>query len=243
MTQNQFIQDVIDEVTVSGMIPVPLQPKEIERNIKVAANWFYPNYYNSVETAYYVLKLSAFQTAEFRQTRKIILPECVQNCFGVREINGFNRLGNIDKDFAEDRLIASEIFISSAHGDGLVMRTAQSMYYDLSKAFMVDMIGFEFNNNTNAVTIRGRDPRFDVLFTVANRIPLDRLLEDYYFSRYVTCLSKLSVVRAIGYVDFKFAGNHSINVDKIQDEATKELEEIKQAIDKESPPDFFYIFH
>ena len=245
MTLQSFIQEVIDEVTVSGMIPVPVNPKEIQRNIRTACKWMWDNYQNAVETHYYVIKLAEFQTSDFRSNnmRKILMPECVHSIYGCKEITGMGRMGNIDKDFAEDRLIASEIFISAAHSDGLVMRTAQSMYYDLTKAFQLDNIAFQFNNNTNALTILGRDPRHDVLITAYNKIPPESLTNDYYFQRYVTCLSKLSVARMIGYVDLKLAGNHQINVDQIRSEATEELNEIKEKINSENSPDWFFIFH
>ena len=112
MTQKQFFDHIQGEITAGGALPVVIEEKELLRIEKQASMWFYENWLSSVEQQHYVIKKSQFNNEIFKKTRKIDMPECVVTVFECKEINGVGRLGNIDRDFAEDRLIASEIFLS-----------------------------------------------------------------------------------------------------------------------------------
>jgi hypothetical protein len=163
--------------------------------------------------------------------------------FEVKEITGAGMLGTIDGDFADNKLIASEIYLSPFTGDSLVYRTAQYQFFDLAKAFFLDLIRFDFNRRTKQLKITGRDPRRDVFIQTYVGIPEDKLFEDYYFTRMVTAKSKLSMARQLSFFDFNLMGGIRINVADLRAEAQEEILKIETAIKDEDTPDYFLVFH
>ena len=186
MTKQELVETVQRELDSSFALPSQLQPSEIERIIDQVSVWFYENYRESVETQYYIIRASEFKTPEFRKTRTVTMPECVVSVFEVKEVTGAGLLGNIDRDFADNKLVASEIYLSPFTGDSLVFRTAQYQFFDLTRAFFLEWIRYDFNRRTRKLKILGRDPSRDVFFQTYVKIPDDKLYEDYYFFRYVT---------------------------------------------------------
>ena len=97
MTRDELIQQVNDEITVSGSLPYSIPQKEMERIIGQAENWFYVNYGPSVETSYYVLSRDLFSQKEWKSTRSVLLPDCVISIQDVRDFRGGGILGSVDK--------------------------------------------------------------------------------------------------------------------------------------------------
>jgi len=238
MTEAQFIREIQNEMTGSGSLPIVLEEVEIKRLIEQSARWFYLNWQYAVESQHYVIQKSAFNNEIFKRTREIILPDCVIGVYRFQEINGVGRLGNIDRDFAEDRLIASEIFLSSFHGDDLVMRTAQYQAFDLYKAYFLEQISYDFNHNTKRLKVLGRDPKFDVYIEASVKIPLDRLFDDYYFLRYVTGKAKLTLSRILGMYPFPLPGKVTIDTSILRDEGNEDISWVLERIDQETTPDW-----
>jgi len=243
MTKNDLVQQVMRELDSSFALPVQIQPAEIERNIEQCSRWFYENYRDSVETQYYIIKSDQFEKPEFTANRTIMMPDCVISVFEVKEITGAGLLGIVDRDFADNKLIASEIYLSPFTGDSLVQRVAQYQFYDLAKAFFLDLIRFDFNRRTRKLKILGRNPRRDVFIQTYVKIPEDDLYEDFYFYRYVTAKSKLSLARQLSFFDFNLMGGIKINVADLRSEANEEITKIEGEIDSQNSPDFFVTWH
>jgi hypothetical protein len=227
MTDNEFIQQVLDEITISGSLPSILEEKEVRRIIDQASRFFYEDYNQSVQKVGYVIRLKEFQTPQFRTSRSLILPDCVQSVVKFQEVKGHGLLHMVDKDFTEERLIASEIYLSSFRGDALLMRTAMQQYFDLTKAFLLEQINYNFNKNTKILKVEGRDPAYDVYIDTWSKIALDKLYEDYRFIRYCTAQAKLSYCRVIGLYGYNLPGGVTINHDMLRSEAETEIENIK----------------
>ena len=243
MTRNELIQMVNDEITVSGSLPYSIPAKEMERIIAQAENWFYVNYGPAVETSYYVLPRNLFAQSSWKSTRSVLLPDCVISIQDVRDFTGGGILGTVDTDFSDNRLIASELFLSPFQSDDLVLRTAQYSYWDLTKAFILERYAFDFNRNTKRLKILGRDPKRNVFIQVYTKIEDYKLYDDWFFQRYVTSQAKISLGRLLGTFNFNLPGGITVDASSIKDEGAAELEEIKQRIDDENSPDFFFVFH
>ena len=243
MTKNELIEQVSRELDSSFALPIQIQASEIERHISQCSTWFYENYRDSVETQYYIIQNDQLKTPEFAANRTIMMPDCVVSVFEVKEITGAGLLGTVDRDFADNKLIASEIYLSPMTGDGLVYRMAQYQFFDLSKAFFMDLIRFDFNRRTLKLKILGRDPRRDLFIQTYVKIPDDKLYDDYYFYRYITAKSKLSLARQLSFFDFNLMGGIKINVNDIRSEATEEIAKIEQEINDQNTPDYFMVFH
>ena len=60
MTEHAFIQQIQDEITVSGTLPVVLEDRELQRIIKQQSKWAFENYEQAVESQFYIIPLSKF---------------------------------------------------------------------------------------------------------------------------------------------------------------------------------------
>jgi hypothetical protein len=243
MTRSELIEMVKDELTGSCALPYAIPEREFERIIKQALNWFYLNYQYAVETQYYVIPKQEFAVAEFKKSRSVLLPDCVISVFEVKEINGGGRLGTIDRDFSDNRLIAAELFLSPFQSDDLVLRTAQYSYWDLTQAFFLERISYDYNQNTKRMKILGRDPKKNVFIQTLVKIEESKLYDDWMFQRYVTCQAKISLGRILGFFQYNLPGGITVNADSIKEEGKEELEKILEKIDTDSTTDWFYIFH
>jgi hypothetical protein len=243
MTRGELIDMITAEITGGGSLPYSIPERESNRIIDQALNWFHANYGPAVETQYYVIEKSWFTGTEFKKTRSLLLPDCVVSVFEVKEITGGGRLGTVDRDFADNRLIASELFLSPFQSDDLVLRTAQYSYWDLTQAFILERISYDFNRNTHRLKILGRDPKRNVFIQTYAKIEENRLYDDWFFQRYVTAQAKISLGRILGTFKFNLPGGIEVNGDGFKEEGKEELEQIKQRIDDENSPDWFYIFH
>ena len=243
MTKQELVETVQRELDVSFALPSQLQPSEIERIIDQCSVWFYENYREAVEMQYYFMSASEFSKPEFKKYRSVTMPECVVSVFEVKEITGAGLIGNIDKDFADNKLIASEIYLSPFTGDSLVFRTAQYMFYDLTRAFFLEWIRYDFNRRTKKVKILGRDPSKDVAFNTYVKIPDDKLYEDYYFFRYVTAKSKIALGRMLSFFDYNLMGGIKVNAADIKQEGETEIEKIEQEIKDQDTADYFMTWY
>jgi hypothetical protein len=243
MTRAELIEMVNDEITGSCSLPYSVPEREMERIINQALNWFYVNYGPAVETQYYVITKDWFQSKEFKATRTLLLPDCVISVFEIREINGGGRLGTIDADFYDNRLLAAELFLSPFASDDLVLRAAQYSYWDLTQAFILERVSYDFNRNTKRLKIIGRNPKRNCFVQTYAKIEENRLYDDWFFQRWVTSQAKMSLGRILGFFTFNLPGGVQVNADTLKEEGKEELAEIKQRIDDENSPDWFYIFH
>lgn len=243
MTKNELVEIVQRELDGSFALPSQIQPEEIERIIDQEKTWFYENYRDCVETQYYVIQHDQFKNSDFTANRTIMMPDCVVSVFEVREITGAGMLGMVDKDFTDNKLIASEIYLSPFTGDGLVYRIAQYQFFDLTKAFFLDLIRYDYNRRTRKLKITGRNPTRDVFIQTYVSIPDDKLYEDYYFIRMITAKSKLSMARQMSFFDFNLMGGIKINVSDLRAEAEAEIDKVRQDIDDQNSPDYFMVWH
>jgi hypothetical protein len=243
MTRAELIQLANDEITASGSLPYSIPERESERIIDQALNWFYINYQYAVETQYYVIERKWFDEPEFKKTRSILLPDCVVSVFECKEITGGGRLGTIDRDFSDNRLLAAEIYLAPFASDDLVLRTAQYSYWDLTKAFILERVRFDFNTNTHRLKIQGRNPKKNLFLDTYVKIEESKLYDDWYFQRYVTAQSKISLGRILGTFTFNLPGGITIDASSLKDEGKEEIEQIKTKIDEENSPDWLFVYH
>ena len=191
----------------------------------------------------YIMKVAEFRKPEFHKTRTIMMPECVVSVFECKEMSGAGLIGSIDRDFADNKLVASEIYLSPFTGDSLVFRTAQYQFYDLTRAFFLEWIRYDYNRRTKKLKILGRDPNKDVMLNTYVKIPDDKLYEDYYFIRYVTAKSKISLGRMLSFFDYNLMGGIKVNAQDIKAEGESEVEKIEQEIKDQDSADYFMVWY
>ena len=243
MTLDELVELTQDELTVSSGLPNSISPREIERIIKNAERWFYINYKNAVESDFYVLPHSYFTSKEFTDRRYVQLPDCVMTISDFREIRGGSRIGIVDRDITENKIIASELFLSSVTGSDLVMRTAQYAYWDITKAYFLDTIAYSFNQNSKRIKVTGRNPRTSSVVKCYSKVTQESLYNDDLFIRWVFAKSKIQLGFMYTLYTFQLPSGVTLNGNILKDAGEKELQEVKEQIDKEAPPSWFIQFN
>lgn|SRR5574343_2357 len=239
MTEQDFISFVSDELTVSGSLPAVLNENEIKRIIVNAKGYFYESYYEGLELQHYIIRKETFETPEFKKTRSIVLPDMIYKVTDFRELKNFGTIGTMDRDFGVGKLLASEIFMSSFIGDDLVMMVANQQFFDLTKAFYIQTVSYDFNAHTHKLKVLGRDPQFDMYLMAGIKMPDESLFSNYYFRRYCVAMAKISFARVLGLYQFPLIGGVQLNPDLFRQEGETELAEIKEKMMTLDTPDWF----
>lgn len=244
MTKNELIDQIMTEITAGNQILHQIPSLEIERIIFQTEKWFYMNYNKAAEPQQYFIPNDTFLKPEFRSTRTIRMPECVISVYEVKEIGGgANRiLGIADPDFSGDRLIAAELYLGKNLGDELIYLTASMQFYDLTRAFFVQDIQYDYNLNSQKLKLLGRNPRKDLYVAAYVKIDAHDLYEDYYFIRYCSAMAKVSLGTLLITIPFPLPGGVLIDGNSIKSDGQQELEQLKQEINDQQPADFFNMF-
>jgi len=243
MTRTEFVSQVNGEITGSCGIPFALPPIEIERLVKLEAEWMYREYRDAVQDAWYVLDKKYFHTPEWKATRTFQLPPCVMAMKYVYEMtSGQRTFGINDPDMSFDRLMAADMYLSPLSSDQITYRTIQWSFWDLARSFNLRDIQHHFNINTKRLIITGRDPSESLFLATLNQIPEEDLYSDPLFIKWVIARGKLQLARIIGTFNYTLLGGVQINYADIRTEGAEELAELKEKIKSDSPPDWFMMF-
>lgn len=243
MTRDSFIQLISDELTVGCSLPYALNLKEYNRIINSALRWAYIDYQYAVQEHRFILDHQYFHSDVWKRTHSIKLPECVAGLHGIREIKGYKKISYFGADFSSEKMIAQEIYLSPFSSDDLVLRTAYESYWDLSKAFFIDTISYDYNHNSRIAYIIGRDPKTAVSLDCSVKIPEESLFEDWTFQRYCVAQARISLGRILGTFSYNLPGGITINAESIKQDGEDELDKILEKVDSENAPDWFYMYH
>jgi len=242
MTKQEFISLVNGEITASCAIPFSLPSVEIERIINLEQKWMFREYRDAVQDAWYVLDKTYYNTTEWNNTRTFQLPECVMAVKYVYEMTSGQRVFGIhDPDLTFDRLMAADLYLTPLSSDQITYRTIQWSFWDLAKQFNLRDINHHFSINTKRLIITGRDPTESLWVTTLNEIPLEDLYEDPLFLKWVIAKSKMQLARILGTFNYTLLGGIQINYADIRSEGKEELDELKEKIKSDSPPDWFHM--
>lgn len=243
MTRDELIQNVQRFMTATYGIPIKLSSEEINERIDDALRWFNVNYDQAVESKYYMVDRSHFQTNEFKADRKLQLPDCVVSVAECGEFFGSSRVGVGDSDLSVSRLIAADVFLGSFSTDELVNRVVYASYYDLSKAFIRDKLRYRFNYNTHELVLEGSDPRSNVILRTWVTIDENKLFDDYFFIEYVRGSALLSLGRMTTVITMNLPGGASLNTSELKSEGQGMMDKVREEIDGLQPGNYIDFFH
>jgi hypothetical protein len=241
MTEQQLITDINDEITFSGALPYGLPEKEIKRIIENDSRYFWDNWRHAVESRYLLLPLELFQNATFKKLRQIQLPDCVQFVVDFKEAKGGSIFGTIDRDFAEQKFIGSEIFLTPFIGESIMYRTVMFSFLDLTKAMMIDTIAYDYNKNSKLLGVIGRTPATNAVIRVFKKLDQDKLFEDEMFQRYVRAHAKVRLAHMLQTFNYNLPGGVTVNYQNVVATAEKEMEEVKTMMKGENTPDWMFL--
>jgi hypothetical protein len=240
VTRQELISDIIDEVTFSGSLPYQLPTKEVERVIKNAENFFYDNWQYALDKAYLQIPVDVFSAPQFKQSRTITLPECVQFVHRAVEPTGASVFATMDRDFGENKFVGSEMYLTPFVGESLMYRTVMFSFLDLTRAFLLDTIAYDYNKNTKQITVLGRTPKRGAVLEVAKKIDPSNLYEDEMFQRYTRAKSKQRLGEMITTFDYVLPGDVKINYSNLVTKADAEMTAVLEAIKTENSAGWMY---
>ena len=244
MKRTDFIEMCKVELTAGGTIPLYLGENEINRVIDSAKRFFSKSVQDAVARLQFVIKKDTFKNPDFKRNKTLKLPCEVQSVDGFKEIRGYSSY--IGPDISPERMMASELYTMGINQSfDLVMMASTQSFYDISKSFMLDEISYSFNINTKELVVTGRTPRFDVLLSTWTNIAEEKLFDDYWFQRYVSCMLRKSQVNILGFFDGgpNLPGGQKLDIDRMESNANDELENILEKLKGLDPPNWFMLVH
>jgi hypothetical protein len=243
MTQADLITDIQNELTFAKALPYALPEQEIIRIITIAERYFYDNWRHAVEPRYLLLPKDVFSNALFKKDRTIRLPDCVQFVHQVREAKGGSMFGTMDQDFADNKFIGSEIFLTPFIGESIMYRTVLFSFLDLTKAFTIDTLAYDYNKNTKKLAILGRTPVAPAVLQVMKKIESEELYEDELFQRYVRAKAKIRLGDLLTSFDFNLPGGVKVNYTTLVTKADAELASVMEMMKGENSADWMFFAH
>ena len=244
-----FIQRIIQELTQSCALPLPVPASAIPPLIMQAAQYFWENYDGAVEERYCAVKNSDFYRNGPNNIVK--LPPRVEAVFGVYKLTDSFNYG-VMGDVSLERMILNNSALASGAGGTLSDVFGSGTGYNLTditaalyevatyKSMFDAPLTFNYNKYSNKLAVLGALGSSDLLLQVYIRCKLQDLYNLYYFFRYCVCLGLRSMAIIMGTFEFKLAGGVTLNYQAFRDIADSEMERIDEWIKSRHSADYFF---
>ena len=244
-----FIQRIIQELTQSCALPIPVPANAIPPLILQAAQHFWETDDQSVEERYFCLPNREFNKCGPNNTAK--LPQQIISVFGVYKTTdrwSFGALG----DFSLERIVMNNSALAGGVGGQLTDVFGSGTGYNLTditaalyevqtyKSMFDVPLTFNYNQYSNELIVLGSLGNSDFILQCFTRCRIQDLYKNYYFFRYCVCLGMRSMSTIMGTFEFKLPGGVTINVSRFQDMATDEMQRIDEYIAKNHSADYFF---
>lgn len=247
-----FILKVQAEVTQSCALPFAVPVERIPAYIVQAAQWFWQNDDFSVEERGYVIP--NHEICRTNIFNKIVqLPQqivSVHGCYKIQKNLKYGAMG----DFSLERMMMSTYSLFGGVGTvaggfngttgmaGFALEDVVTSMYEVDTFNQVLNAPLTYNYNTysSKLVLLGDLGGSDLLIQCFKRCNIQDLYNNYYFFRRVVCLVKKALTTIYGTFEFKLPGGVTINYSAFNDEADKELDEIKEWVEGNRAADYFF---
>lgn len=246
----QFIQRIIQELTQTCAINIPMQPSAIPPLILQAAQYFWENDDQSIEERWFRLPNREFHKCGANNLVK--LPPQILSVNGAYKTSESFNYGVLG-DFSMERMVLSNSMMAGGLGGSVsdtyggyngtgynLMDVTAALYEVQTYKTMFDVpLTFNYNQYSNELVILGALGSADLMLNVYKRLKLQDLYKSYYFFRYCVCLGLRSMAQIIGTMEFKLPGGVTINYSIWRDMANEEMQKIEEWIQKNHAADYF----
>jgi hypothetical protein len=244
-----FIQRIIQELTQSCAINLPIPASAIPPLILQAAQYFWENDDQSIEERWYCVKNSDIRKCGPNNIIK--LPQQIISVFGVYKSTDSFNYGALG-DFSLERIILNNSALAAGHGgsmsnvfgsgSGYSLVDVTAGLYEIStfKAMFDSPITYNYNQYSNDLSLLGSVGSSNLILQVFTRCKIQDLYRNYYFFRYCVCLGMRSMSTIMGTFEFKLPGGVTINVSRFHDMAMEEMQRIDEYIAKNHSADYFF---
>ena len=244
-----FIQRIIQNVTQSCALNLPIPASAIPPLVLQAAQFFWENDDRAVEERWYCLPNREFR--KFGPNAIAQLPEQIVSVFGCYKANDSFNYGALG-DFSLERMIINNSMMSSniggtlnnvfGPGGGFNITDVTAALYEVStfKSLFDVPLTYNYNQFSKELVILGSLESSDLILSTWQRCKVQNLYKDYYFFRYCVCLVKQSLATIMGTFEFKLPGGVSMNLNQFSDPAQSEMDKIEEWINKNHAVDYFF---
>ena len=245
----QFIQRIIQELTQSCALPLPLPAAAIPPLILQAAQFFWENYDFAIEERYYCIRNQDFNKCGPNLVMK--LPQQIISVFGVYKTNNQYSYGALG-DFSIERMIVNNSVLAAGAGGSLNDFFGSGAGYNLTdvmgslyeiqtyKAMFDTPVTFNFNPYSSDLVILGALGYSDLILQCFKRCKIQDLYKFYYFFRMCVCLGKKSLATILGTFEYKLPGGVTINYSRFEDNADQEIDKIQEWCQTQHSADYFF---
>ena len=227
MTKDEFKQWLKDEVTLSGALAINIPDKEYDRVIDRELQAVYEKSTEAVKESYTIIPVDYFYTPEFRRTRTIQFPKCVMSVIRFVEMKRRNSMfGFNDPDFSFNRTFQADMWLGSQMNmDSVMFRTVQWSLWDQLKQFTLIDIKHRWNWNDKTLLVLGHDPTVNVFCGLGVKVAEEDMFEDYWCRKWISAHMMLQANKLLTLWNVTLAGNVTLNLAPLVDEANKNIEE------------------
>ena len=245
----QFIQRIIQELTQSCALNVPIPASAIPPLILQAAQYFWQNDDQAVQHKWYCLPNNHIQKCGPNNIVK--LPSQIVAVVGVYKTTGHFNYG-VMGDFSLERMILNNSALASGVGGSLSDVFGSGTGYNLTDVmaalyevdtykYMFDSpLTYDYNEFSNDLVIQGALGMSNLVLDVFKRLKIQDLYKNYYFFRYCVCLGLRSMATIMGTFEFKLPGGVTLNYSIWRDMANEEIDRIEEWIKSNHSAGYFY---
>ena len=244
-----FIQRIIQELTQSCALNVPIPASAIPPLILQAAQYFWQNDDQACQHKWFCLPNNQIQKCGPNNIVK--LPPQILSVVGVYKTSGYFNYG-IMGDFSLERMILNNSALASGVGGSLSDVFGSGTGYNLTDVmaalyevdtykYMFDSpLTYDYNEFSNDLVIQGALGNSNLILDVFKRLKIQDLYKNYYFFRYCVCLGLRSMATIMGTFEFKLPGGVTINYQVWRDMANEEMQQIDEWIKSNHAVGYFY---
>lgn len=245
----QFIQRVVQELTQSCALPLPIPAAAIPPLILQAAQYFWENCDQASEEMWYCVKNASFKKCGPNKTVK--LPPQIISVFGVYKATNTFNYGAMG-DFSLERMILNNSALAAGaggtlsdvfgSGTGYNLTDITAALYEVSTyKYLFDApLTFSYNAYSNDLNILGALGYSDLILQCYKRCKLQDLYKNYYFFRCCVAFGLRSMATILGTFEYKMIGNVTINYSRFSDMANDEIQRIDEWLEKNRAPGYFF---
>lgn len=246
----QFIQRIIQELTQSCALPLPIPAASIPPLILQAAQFFWENYDFAIEERYYCIRNREFNKCGPNLVVK--LPQQIISVFGVYKTSNNYNLGALG-DFSIERMIVNNSALASGMGgqltdifgggSGYNLTDVMGAMYEIStyKGMFDSPLTYNYNPYSHELVILGALKYSDLILQCYKRCKIQDLYQFYYFFRLCVCLAKKSLATILGTFEYKLPGGVTINYSRFEDSADQEIDKIEEWCKSQHSADYFFM--
>lgn len=241
---DEFIDSVEQDLYVGFSLPKTMPSSEIRRFIETrASKWFYQNYQYAVSKMYYAIDKSAFQSEEFTKYSYIQLPCDIQSVSWIYQMRGESlmQLGINTPNLSVNLGVSNQPYLSSyvtTIGELGVYKTILDSMADMMNQMNKYTTKFHHNQMTSRLNIL-TDVKYHLVLEAYVNVPLENLMTDPYFLKYVTGWSRQQLGNMLGRLDFTLPGSVKYNYADLISSGKEEMKEVEEEIKAMSQSSFF----